>query len=57
MRLNGVPACVVQPYFTGFALSTGANNALAFDISDRLGTAFRLYDGYLEYEFTPRGDM
>lgn len=56
LRANGVPYCTVQAYFKGFAFSLG-NNALQYDVSERLGGDFKLYDGLVQYEFIPDGDI
>ena len=49
MKFKGVPACSVQPYFQGIAVSISENsNALLFDPEVEL----KFYDGYFESELT-----
>ena len=57
MKTQGVPACALQAYFTGFAMSLAGSSALKFDIADRLENDARLYDGFAEYAFSPSGDI
>ena len=46
MKIKGVPACTVQPFFEGVAISTGGSNKLEFNSPG----ALTFFDGNVEYE-------
>jgi hypothetical protein len=60
MKTKGVPACTVQPYFRGIAISTSDSEALVFN-SKTLGPfpekSIKIYDGYLEYDLEAKFDV
>jgi len=46
MYSTGVPACTVQPYFRGIAVSTGGSNSLKYNSPD----ALTFFDGNVQYD-------
>ena len=46
LKTTGTPACTIQPFFEGIAISTGESNALLFNAPG----ALLFFDGNVEYE-------